>query len=852
MRLRSLSPIIALTFACAGPPAYRDANAPIEQRVSDLLRRMTAEEKFWQLFAIPDDSAMPAALVHGVYGVQVRGTAPDVIARTNTIQRYLVDSTRLGIPMIPFEEALHGVAQPGATVFPQAIAMAAAWDTTLVRQVAAATAHEARRRGIRQVLSPVINMATDVRWGRVEETYGEDPFLASRMAVAFVRPFEDSGVVTTPKHFVANVGDGGRDSYPIETSERWLAELHFPPFSAAIGEGGARSVMSAYNSVQGAPASASSWLLRDKLRRDLGFRGVVISDAGAVGGANVLHMTAADYSSSGARAIEGGVDVIFQSSVNHAALFLPAFLDGRIRSADIDSAVARVLRLKFSLGLFERPYVPDAATAGIADRALALDVARAAITLLATDGRALPVATTVRRVALIGTDADSARLGGYSGPGHDVISIRSALERRLGAGRVAWAPGPGRGSSPIQPVPAAALGEGLAAEWHDNISLAGAPVQRRTDRAVDFTWTLGPPDSAVAFGWYSVRWTGTLVAPMSGDVALGVDSDDGARLYLDDRLVVDTWRRPSHAPSSGIVRLEQGRGHRLRLEYHQAVGPGHVRLVWGSARPRSPTPDIDRAVAAARGAAVAVVVVGIEEGEFRDRASIALPGAQDALIRAVAATGTPVVVVIIGGSAVTMPWLDRVAAVLHAWYPGEVGGEAVTDVLLGAHNPSGRLPVTFPRAEGQLPLSYFHRPTGRGDDYLDLTGRPLFPFGHGLSYSTFTWRDLTIDPVEPRAGDTVRVSFTVRNEGPLAGSEVVQLYLRDEIASVARPVQMLSAFGRVTLGVGAEQRVELVLPPARFAMLDASLEPVIEPGRFIVMVGASSTDIRLRGVVEMQ
>ncbi|MBC7897998.1 MAG: glycoside hydrolase family 3 C-terminal domain-containing protein [Cytophagaceae bacterium] len=813
---------------------------------------MTPEEKFWQLFAIPDDSAMPRALAHGVYGVQVRGHAPQVMARTNALQHYLVDSTRLGIPMIPFEEGLHGVAQPGATVFPQAIAMAATWDTTLVRQVALATAREARRRGIRQVLSPVINIATDVRWGRVEETYGEDPFLTSRMAVAFVRPFEDSGVVTTPKHFVANVGDGGRDSYPIETSERWLTELHFPPFAAAIGEGGARSVMSAYNSVQGAPASASTWLLNDKLRGDLGFRGVVISDAGAVGGANVLHMTAADYPTSGARSIEGGADVIFQSSVSHAALFLPAFLDGRIRAGAIDSAVARVLRLKFALGLFDQPYVTEGAATDTTDRILALDVARAAIVLLATDGRVLPLGAAVRRVALIGPDADSARLGGYSGPGQQVVSIRSALERRLGTARVAWAPGPGRGVPTMQTVPPTAFRGGLEAAFHDNISLADPPVRTRNDRGIDFTWTLGSPDSTLAFGWYSVRWSGILEPPTSGEIALGVDSDDGARLYLDDRLIVDTWRRPSHAPSSATVRVEKGRAYRIRLEYHQNVGPGHVRLVWGSAPPSSPALAIDRAVTAARGASVAVVVAGIEEGEFRDRASLALPGAQDALIRAVAATGTPVVVVIVGGSAVTMPWLDRVAAVLHAWYPGELGGEAVTDVLLGAHNPSGRLPITFPRAEGQLPLTYFHRPTGRGDAYLDLTGRPLFPFGHGLSYSTFTWRDLAIEPEDPGAGDTVRVSLTVRNEGPLRGTEVVQLYLRDEVASIARPVQMLAAFGRVVLDAGAERRVQLVLPPSRFAMLDASLRPVVEPGRFVVMVGASSVDIRLRGVVEVR
>jgi beta-glucosidase len=281
--------LLALGAACRNDSArYRNPRLSAAARARDLLRRMTPEEKFWQLFAIPDDTTLALdRLSHGVYGLQVRpaagGGAHEVAARINTLQRYLVTKTRLGIPMIPFEEGLRGLAQGGATVFPQAIALAATWDSTIVASVAAATAAEARARGIRQVLSPVLNIASDVRWRRVEETYGEDPWLASRMGAAFVQAFERAGVVTTPKHFVANVGDGGRDSYPIEASERWLEELHFPPFRAAVAAG-ARSVMASYNSVDGAPASASRWLLTDKLRKEWGFEGVVISDAGAVGG----------------------------------------------------------------------------------------------------------------------------------------------------------------------------------------------------------------------------------------------------------------------------------------------------------------------------------------------------------------------------------------------------------------------------------------------------------------------------------------------------------------------------------------------------------------------------------------
>ncbi|MGQ0650427.1 MAG: glycoside hydrolase family 3 N-terminal domain-containing protein [Gemmatimonadaceae bacterium] len=849
--------------ACApGSPAYLDPAQPTERRVADLLGRMTREEKFWQLFAIPDDTALPLSrLAHGVYGLQVRprlgGGARDVAVRINTLQRHFVTQTRLRIPMLPFEEALHGLAQGGATVFPQAIGLAATWDTAIVRRVASAIARETRARGIRQVLSPVVNVATDVRWGRVEETHGEDPLLSSRMGVAFVAPFERAGIVATPKHFVANVGDGGRDSYPIDLSERWLQELHFPSFVAAIREGRARSVMASYNSVGGSPASASRWLLTDKLRREMGFGGVVISDAGAVGGANVLHMTSPDYPNSAKLAIDAGLDVIFQTSADHAALFWPAFANGSIAAAVIDTAVARVLRLKFELGLFEQPYVAaDSAAASderTAHRALAREAARAAITLLANDG-VLPLSRDVRRLTLIGPDAVEARFGGYSGPGTDPVSIRAGLEAALGASaQVTYEPGPGRGGPDLTAVPATALGAGLAATYFDNITLTGPPAVSRTDRTIDFNWPFAAPDSSLRFGWDAARWTGTLTAPATATVQLGVDSNDGARLYLDGRLIVDTWQRPSLRPAQVEVPLVRGRTYLLRLEYHENVGAGRVRLVWNHGVRNDSPAVIARAVSAARASDAAVIVAGLEEGEFRDRASLRLPGRQEELIGAVAATGRPVVVVLIGGSAVTMTnWIDQVDAVVQAWYPGEEGGHAVADVLLGRHNPSGRLPITFPRAEGQLPLSYYHKPTGRGNDYLDLTGRPLFPFGHGLSYSRFTYRDLAIDPAEPNAGDTVTVRVQVRNEGPHAGAEVVQLYLRDEIASVARPVMMLAAFERVQLNAGSERDVQLVLPPDRFSLLDERMQRRIESGRFIVLVGASSADIRLRGEIMMR
>ncbi|MCC6930915.1 MAG: glycoside hydrolase family 3 C-terminal domain-containing protein [Gemmatimonadaceae bacterium] len=854
--------LLALGGCAPRDASYRNASLSPDVRAADLLARMTSEEKFWQLFAIPDDTTLDlAVLQHGVYGLQVRpgpgGGAREVAERINALQRYFVTRTRLGIPMIPWEEGLHGLAQGGATVFPQAIALAATWDSALVARVAAATAREARERGIRQLLSPVLNVATDVRWGRTEETFGEDPQLASQLGVAFVHAVEQAGVVTTPKHFVANVGEGGRDSYPIDLDGQWLDALHFPPFRSAIAAGGARSVMASYNSVNGAPASASRFLLTETLRTNWGFTGVVMSDAGGVGGANVLHMTAGDYPASAQRALEVGLDVILQTSASHAALFRPAFEPGRIPRDVIDRAVLRVLRLKFELGLFEQPYVRFDSASDSAmraeHRALAAEAARASFVLLHNDGQALPLRSP-RRIALIGVDADEARLGGYAGPGERVVSIRAGLESRLrGRGEVRYAPGPGRGSPALVPVPASALGGGLRGTYFPNITLAGAPSLTRTDATIDFTWPFGGPDSTLAYGWYSARWEGTLTPPASGPLTLAVEGNDGVRLYVDGRLVIDRWHKRSYSTASITVPVTVGRDIAIRLEYFESTGAGRIRLLWDHATARDWRGDIARAAALARESDVAVVVAGIEEGEFRDRASLRLPGHQEALIDAVIATGRPVVVVLIAGSAViTESWRDRVGALVQAWYPGEAGGEALAALLLGDSPPSGHLPITVPRAEGQLPLSYFHRPTGRGDDYLDLTGRPAFAFGHGLGYSAIAYDSMIVAPTSPRAGQAVVARIFLRNTGERPAHEVVQLYLRDEVASVARPVLALAGSARVSLAAGASRTADVVLPAERFALINAALARVVEPGRFILLAGPSSADARLRAVIDVR
>jgi beta-glucosidase len=706
----------------AGPdrPPYKDPTLTIDRRVEDLVARMTPEEKFRQLFMVPGDLDQDRDVWKaGIFGLQVRGDegARQAAEGLNAIQRFFVEETRLGIPIVPFEEALHGYVGPGAIAFPQAIGLAATWDVDLMAEVADAVAAETRSRGVRQVLSPVVNIARDVRWGRVEETYGEDPLLASRMAVAFVRAFEKRGVIATPKHFVANVGAGGRDSYPIADGERYLREIDFPPFLAALREGGARSIMTAYNSWDGVPCSAHPRLLTEILKGEWAFRGFVISDACSVGGSFSLHLTSDSYDESGRQAWESGLDVIFQTEIGHAGLFREAITAGRVGAARVDDAVRRVLRAKMELGLFEDPFVDPAEAErlnGHPDhRALARKAARESFVLLKNEGGVLPLGEDgPRSIAVIGPDAVEGRLGGYSGPGIRKVTLLDAVRERAAA--------------------------------------AGAAV----------------------------------------------------------------------------------------------------RYAAGCGRKVGDAGAVDEAVRLARAVDLAIVAAGIEEGEARDRSDIRLPGRQAEMIARIAATGTPTVVIIYGGSAVAMSeWIEAADAVVMAWYPGEEGGGAVSDVLWGDADPSGRLPITFPLAVGQLPLVYNHTPTGRFDGYLDLPGDPLFPFGFGLSYTEFAYSGLNVEPAAMRPDGTARVSCTVRNAGARSGAEVVQLYVHDRLASVVRPVLELKGFRKVFLGPGESSDVSFDLGPEELALLDAKLRKVVEPGDFEILVGSSSRDIRLKGVL---
>jgi beta-glucosidase len=841
-------------------PPYLNPSLPVEDRITDLLGRMTVEEKVAQLQStMRETKGEPLIPAHGLGGIgpMLRPlTAGAAAEKANALQKTALEQTRLKIPIMIHDEALHGLVANTATSFPQAIGLAATWDPALMSRVAKAIGKETRARGIRQVLSPVINIARDVRWGRVEETYGEDPYLTSRMGVAFCSAIEALGVATTPKHFAANVGDGGRDSYPINISERLLRDVYFPAFRACLADGHASSVMASYNSVNGLPASANPWLLTDVLRKEWGFRGFVVSDYGSAAGIMNMHFVAADEHEAAALGVRAGLDVELPSIYIYGKPLLRAISEGLVPASVLDEAVRRVLRVKFLLGMFEDRFVDATAAVAVNDcaehRALAREAAQKAIVLLKNDPSVLPLSKTIRSIAVIGPAAEGSLLGGYSGNGMKTVSLLEGIRNALPPGTtVTGARGCVVGFAALPPVPESCLvppdakpGEhGMRGEYFANRGLSGNPTFVRTDAQINFEWAMGSPDPRIPPDEFSVRWTGKLVPKESGLYRFGASTDDGLRLYLDGKLLIDSWYDRGATLDVVELRLEAGRAYDLKIEYYENSGWAYAGLVWN--RKDAANPLLQEAVQVAKASDVALVAVQIIEGEGYDRANLDLPAAEEELINAVAATGTPTVVVLMTGSAVTMErWKDHVAAIVQPWYGGEEAGNALADMLFGAVNPGGKLPITFPQFAGQCPLYYGHLPTGRGNDYSDMSGKPLFPFGYGLSYTTFEYSNLKVDPGAISPAGSVTVSVNVKNTGNRKGDDVVQLYLHDPVASVVRPVKELKGFSRVTLGPGESTTVRFTLGKNELTFLGANLEPIVEPGEIQVMVGSSSEQIR--------
>lgn len=753
-------------------PRYRDPGASVEERVADLLGEMTLDEKLAQLACLWsaafvcdgsfDRQHAATQMPHGIGQVTRIGAATGLRPRQsaelmNAIQQVALERTRLGIPIFVHEEAVGGFCHRDATVFPQGIGLAATWDPALLGQVAAVIREQMRAVGARLALAPVIDVARDPRWGRVEETYGEDPVLVGTLAVAYVRGLQTAdlrgGVIATAKHFLGYaLSEGGRNWGPAQIGPRELREVYAEPFAAVIREAGIAAVMNSYASIDGIPCSGSREIFTDLLRDELGFDGGVVSDYIAIPSLQTYHRVAASPGEAARLALMAGIDMELPTQQCYGEPLKAEIAAGRVPMAIVDEAVRRVLRLKFRLGLFEQPYVDAEAAPSVfqtaAQRALARTAAAESVVLLANDG-VLPLAPSLRRVAVIGPGADDRRLlqGDYHYPAH--------LEL-------------------IYDAPLGLLDASLAPH---------------------------------ATGDYA---PGAFYTPHITPLA-------GLRAALGAAVTI------RHAPGCSVLGDDRS--------------------------------GFDDAVAAAREAELAIVVVAGKSGllrpatvgEFNDATNLDLTGVQQELVEAVSATGTPLVVVVVSGRIHTLAAVAAHAnALLYLAPPGEEGGNGLADVLTGATNPSGRLPISLPLSVGQVPVYAGQRAGGNLammlGDYVDSPTAPLFPFGHGLSYSTFGYSELAV-----QAGDTmtpVQVSVTVRNDGTRSGDEVVQLYGRDDVASVARPDRLLLGFARVSLRPHEAHTLTFHVHPSRLAFFDPGMRFVTEPGSFTFSIGASSTDIR--------
>jgi beta-glucosidase len=839
----------------------------MENRVDDLLSRMTLEEKISQTL-----NASPA-----------------------------ID--RLGVPAYNWwNECLHGVARAGrATVFPQAIGLAATWDSDLIFRVGTAISDEARakhhefvRRGKRNIYqgltfwTPNINLFRDPRWGRGMETYGEDPYLTGRIAVQFIRGLQGSDpkylkTIATAKHYAVHSGpESSRHTFDAVPEERDLWESYLPHFEDTVRDAGVRSIMCAYNRVDGEPACASVPLLDETLRKQWGFKGYVVSDCGAIADIYLQHKVAATVEEGVSRAVRAGTDL--DCGAEYTAL-LPAVKKGLIRESEIDHAVRRLLLARFELGMFDPPdlvkyaQIPYEVNERPAHAQLALETARKSIVLLKNEGGLLPLSKSVRTIAVIGPNANDGEvlLGNYNGHPSQLVTplegIRQKVSRRT---KVLYARGSDMAANMphFEVIPSSALvtgtgagrANGLNAEYfggayfeaqsrppRDTFADLGAatrapqdlrPLFTRIDPQINFEWRDGAPRGDMSDDDFGVRWSGYLSAPVSGTYQIGAIGMNAFELYLDGKQIVRFTGTHERSYAYDSVELEAGKLYPIRLDFHEYLNDASIQLVWA----RQQGPNIQEAIDGAKQADRVVLVLGLSprlEGEemrvpvegFQggDRLQLDIPRAQQDLMEKVIATGKPVVLVLLNGSAVAVNWArEHVPAIVEAWYPGQAGGTALADVLFGDYNPAGRLPVTFYKSVEQLPP--FDDYSMKGRTYRFFEGEPLFPFGYGLSYTTFTYQNLDA-PREAASGDAVRVAVEVQNSGKMAGEEVVQLYVKALNASRPMPIRSLAGFKRIALAAGERKKVEFEVSARHFSRAAKSGRLVAEPGMFEISVG---------------
>jgi len=824
--------------AMAEKPPYLNPGLPIDQRVDDLVSRMTLEEKTSQ-----------------------------VVHQAAAIPRLHVDRYNW------WTEALHGVASGIATVFPEPIGLASSFDTPLIHEMAIIIGTEARAKHHEEVRrgnfygvgldfwAPNINIFRDPRWGRGQETYGEDPYLTARMGVAYVTGMQGDDprylrVITTPKHYAVHSGpEPLRHTMDVKISKHDEEDTYLPAFRAAVTEGKAGSVMCAYNRVNGEPACANTFLLEDQLRAKWGFKGYVVSDCDAVYDIFRGHHFTNTLDEAAAISMKRGTDLDCNEPGDDYSRYLNAVKQGFLSEKELDIAVKRLMRARFELGMFDPPEVVNYAQTPISEndseahRQLALKVSRETMVLLKNDGT-LPLKPTLKNIAVVGPFADSLGVlqGNYNGMPSRYTTALDGIRKQFPGAKVTFEPGTNfmRGGTA---VPRSWLltesgRHGLTGEYFQGTELKGPPVVTRMDRMVDFEFNGNSPAPGLGPDNFSVRWTGYLVPQESGTYQLGVTGDDGYRLWLDGKLLVEDWS--THGPTTKIaeVKLQRGQKYGVKLEYFQAGGGAVAKFVWSQAKPL----PLEPALAAAKDADVVIAVVGLspelENEEMNvhmpgfsggDRTSIDLPQEEESLLEAIQATGKPLVVVLTNGSPLAVNWAQEHAnAILESWYSGEEGGMAIAETLAGVNNPAGRLPVTFYKGDDQLPP--FEDYSMKGRTYRYFEGQPLYPFGFGLSYSKFECANLKLSAAKLNAGDSLAIDADVKNVSERDGDEVAEVYLGFPNLPGA-PIRALRGFARVHLAAGETAHVHFTLDPRDLSMVNEAGDRIVAAGAYQISVG---------------
>ncbi|UII78286.1 glycoside hydrolase family 3 protein [Flagellimonas sp. CMM7] len=843
---------------------YQNSTLTIEERVSDLLSRMSLEEKVRQMDMYKGDffktnqkfDKQKAANTIKDLGVgAIHDLYPKSEKMINDLQKYIIKNNRWGIPALIMAEALHGYVDDGSTAFPMNIGLGATWDTDLMQRVGKTIGTEARGHGVHFALGPVLGIGREPRWGRVAETFGEDTYLASELGLAMIKGMQgdtlaaSNSVISEPKHFaVHSYPQAGGNSSPVIVGERTAREDFLPVFEKAYTKGGALGAMCAYSELDGIPCVVNNWLLTDVLRKEWGFKGIVISDLGAIKYGQTVHFVSDSPKEAIRQAVDAGVDMQFYDFENQfwQKSLIELINEDKLSIKAIDRAVKGVLRLKFVLGLFENPYIEKGIIAKSTHtqehQEIALEAGRKSICLLKNNSDILPLKKN-GRIAVIGPNADASRLGGYSVRNKKALTVLEGIKQVVGnKATIAYEEG----------VPLINKGQiiqkqnlftpdekqnGLIGEYFNNRNLEGKAVLKRIDEELEFDWPWFP-GPGINDDNFSIRWTGYLKTNQNFDGWLGLSSDDGIRMWIDDQLVIDNWSKGSTNIVTYPVVLNAAKKYKIRIEMWEGGWGARAHLRWNLKKI-----DLAPAIELAKSSDIAIVVVGessqlVEEN--RDVASLDLYGAQRKLVKSIVNTGTPVVCVLVNGRPLSINWInDNVDGIIEAWFPGELGGRAVADVLFGDYNPAGRIPITFPKSTGQLPIYYNQKPSAI-HRYVSESQDPLYPFGFGLSYTHFAYNSIEVSSETIRPGERIIVTVEVENIGKQDGEEVVQLYLNDLHGSVTTPNKTLKGFKRVMLKKGQKKKLKFELTKDELAIWNREMKRTVEPGVFEVMVGGNS------------